>query len=51
MKPLDEQDHYEVLEVSEDATLDDIERAYRMVRATYGEASPAVYSMLPVVSL
>ncbi len=46
MKPLDEQDHYEVLEVSEDATLDDIERAYRMVRATYDDASPAVYSIL-----
>ena len=51
MKPLDEQDHYEVLEVSEDATLDDIERAYRMVRATYGEASPAVYSMLESADL
>lgn len=46
MKPLDEQDHYEVLEVAEDASLIDIERAYRMISSTYSDASQAVYSML-----
>jgi flagellar biosynthesis protein FlhG len=46
VKPLDEQDHYEVLEVAEDASPADIERAYRMISSTYSQASQAVYSML-----
>ena len=45
MKPLAELDHYEVLEVSPDAAPDEIERAWRLARNTYGEASLAVYSI------
>lgn len=51
MKPLDEQDHYEVLEVAEDASPDDIERAYRIISSTYSQGSGAVYSMLDGVDL
>ncbi len=46
MKPLSEQDHYEVLDIARDVPLDGIERAYRLARATYGEASLAGYSIL-----
>ncbi len=46
MKPLSEQDHYEVLDVSRDVPHDGIERAYRLARATYGEGSLAGYSIL-----
>ncbi len=45
MKPLDEQDHYEVLEVPPAATYDDIERAYRLTRAAYTDGSMALYSI------
>ena len=46
MKPLFEQDHYEVLEIPRDAGLDAIERAYRLILATYAEDSLATYSMV-----
>ena len=46
MKPLSEQDHYEVLDIARDVPLDGIERAYRLARATYGESSLAGYSIL-----
>jgi curved DNA-binding protein CbpA len=46
VKPLFEQDHYEVLEVPRDAGADGIERAYRLILATYGEDSLATYSMV-----
>lgn len=46
MKPLFEQDHYEVLEISRDAGPDGIERAYRLILSTYGEDSLAAYSMV-----
>ncbi len=46
MKPLFEQDHYEVLEIPRDARPDGIERAYRLILATYGEDSLATYSMV-----
>jgi curved DNA-binding protein CbpA len=46
VKPLSEQDHYEVLEVSEGASAEGIERAYRMILATYAEDSLAGYSVV-----
>ena len=45
MKPLSEQDHYETLEVGGEAGLDEIERAYRLARATYADDSLAGYSV------
>lgn len=45
MKPLDEQDHYEVLEVPPGAAFEDIERAYRLTRAAYTDSSMALYSI------
>lgn len=44
MKPLFEQDHYEILEVSRDAAPEEIERAYRVAASTYGEDSMARYA-------
>jgi flagellar biosynthesis protein FlhG len=46
MKPLSEQDHYEVLEVPRDASGEAVERAYRLARATYEDDSLAGYSVL-----
>jgi flagellar biosynthesis protein FlhG len=46
MKPLSEQDHYEVLEVGRDAPREGIERAYRLARSTYAEDSLAGYSIV-----
>ena len=46
MGHLDEQTHYEVLEVPADATPVQIERAYRIARATYQPTSAATYSLL-----
>ena len=45
MKPLSEMTHYEVLELGSDASAEDVERAYRMALATYGEDSLATYSI------
>lgn len=45
MKPLSEQDHYEILEVARTATPDEIERAYRLTSQTYAEDSLAGYSV------
>jgi curved DNA-binding protein CbpA len=45
MKPLSEQDHYETLEVAAEAGPDEIERAYRLARATYADDSLAGYSI------
>ncbi len=46
MKPLFDQDHYEVLEIPRDAGSDGIERAYRLILSTYGEDSLAGYSVV-----
>jgi flagellar biosynthesis protein FlhG len=46
MGHLDEQTHYEVLEVPVDAPQAHIERAYRIARATYQPTSAATYSLL-----
>jgi flagellar biosynthesis protein FlhG len=45
MRGFDEIDHYEALEIPRDASADEIERAYRMMLATYGTDSLAIYSM------
>lgn len=45
MKALSEQTHYEVLEVARQASLADIERAYRLAKAAYAEGSVAMYSL------
>lgn len=45
MKALDEQDHYEVLEVPPGADYEDIERAYRLTRAAYSDGAMALYSL------
>jgi len=45
MKPLDEQDHYEVLEIARSARLEEVERAFHIARATYTEDSLALYSI------
>ena len=45
MKPLGELNHYEILEVAPDAPREEIERAWRLARATYAEGSLAVYSV------
>ena len=45
MRPLAEQNFYEVLEISLDTTLQEIERAYRIARATYQPTSTATYSV------
>ena len=46
MRPLSEQSHYEVLEIPRDARSDGIERAYRLILATYSEQSLAGYSVV-----
>jgi curved DNA-binding protein CbpA len=46
VKPLFEQDHYEVLEIPRDAAPDGIERAYRLILSTYSEDSLAGYSIV-----
>ena len=40
-----DQDHYELLELSRDATREDVERAYRLARSTWAEDALAVYSV------
>jgi flagellar biosynthesis protein FlhG len=45
MKPLSDQDHYEVLELEYGAPPEEIERAYRVAQATYAEDSVALYSV------
>jgi len=45
MKPIDEQDHYEVLEVPRAARPEDLERAFRTARAAYADESLALYSV------
>ncbi len=45
MKPLLEQNHYELLEASPDGNERQLERAYRIARATYEPSSIATYSV------
>jgi flagellar biosynthesis protein FlhG len=46
VKPLDEQTHYEILEIELEASREDVDRAYRMARTTYAPDSMATYSIL-----
>ncbi len=45
MKPLLEENHYELLEVSQDGSEHQLERAYQIARATYEPSSVATYSV------
>lgn len=45
MKRFSEQTHYEILELPRDAKAEQIERAYRVARATYAADSLATYSV------
>ena len=45
MKPISEQDHYEILETTREASPKEIERAYRLQKATYTEDSLANSSL------
>ena len=45
MKSIEEQDHYEVLEVPRTARADEVERAFRTARAAYADDSLALYSV------
>ncbi len=45
MKALSELDYYEILEVSRNASPDDIERAYRLAQTTWADDSLAGYSV------
>ncbi len=45
MKPLSELTHYEVLEVGLEATPTEIERAFRVAQATWGDGALATYSL------
>ncbi len=42
---MNKQNFYEILEIGEDATLQDIERAYTEAKETYSPTSSALYSM------
>ena len=45
MKPLREQNFYEVFEISMSATREQIEQAYELAKKTYGDNSLATYSL------
>ncbi|HBZ71748.1 MAG TPA: hypothetical protein DEP35_19290 [Deltaproteobacteria bacterium] len=45
MKPLAEQNHYELLEISREADAAEIERAYRLAQGAYASDSLATYSV------
>jgi flagellar biosynthesis protein FlhG len=46
MKPIPNEDYYELLEISPDATPDQIQRAYDHAKRTFSEDSLATYSLL-----
>jgi flagellar biosynthesis protein FlhG len=48
LRALDDQNHYEALEVPFDANQEQIERAYRVARASFGDDSLALYSVFDV---
>jgi flagellar biosynthesis protein FlhG len=45
VKPIDSQDHYEILEVSANAGPEELDRAYRIAASAYGSESLASYSV------
>jgi len=46
IKKIEEMDYYEILNLSQDASPQDIERAYYLGKATYRQGSLAHYSLL-----
>ena len=46
MKPLADQDHYEILEIPRGASASAVERAYRLARTTFADDSLALYSVV-----
>jgi len=46
VKPLCDQDHYEILEIPRGASTGAIERAYRLARTTFADDSLALYSVV-----
>ncbi|MFP6656081.1 MAG: helix-turn-helix domain-containing protein [Myxococcota bacterium] len=46
MKEITDFDHYELLEISQTADADDVDRAYRAAQQIYGEGSLALYSVV-----
>jgi flagellar biosynthesis protein FlhG len=45
VKALDQQSHYQILEITRDAAPEEVERAYRIAKAAYAEESLALYSL------
>src|SRR3954469_1749320 len=45
MKDIHKQTYYELLEIKPDASQEEILKAYNRARATYGNNSPALYSL------
>lgn len=45
MKPLEEQDHYELLEIARQASAEEIERAYHIARSLYADEAMAGLSV------
>lgn len=46
-KPMQDQNHYEVLGLHPGATEEEVRRAQRKVRRVYGAGSPAIYGIVP----
>ena len=46
MRALEEQDHYEILEIPRGASPGAVERAYRLARTTFADDSLALYSVV-----
>ena len=45
MKPIGQQNYYEILDILPTATPEEIEQAYELAKRTYGDNSPATYSL------
>jgi len=46
VRPLSDQDHYEILEIPRGASTGAVERAYRLARTTFADDSLALYSVV-----
>jgi len=51
MREIPEQDHYELLELTREATREEVERAYRMACSTWAEDGLAAYSVASAAEL
>jgi flagellar biosynthesis protein FlhG len=45
MKPLSETSHYDILDVSRDASVEELGRAYRLAQSAFGDDALATYSL------